>query len=208
MISLISFDNHISTIFICESLAKSTKVYSYICWYFFVYLFIVCVYTTAVGMTLEDIQKIKDLKFGIFMLHLPDDKYFILKKTKVYEKVISLLKSEISNFRTMQLKDGGLYSRASSAFLSNVWKTGPITCGSTFYKNKFNRNILLPNCDVVICCMDWGLEYPMGNLLEIEYESLFTSDAHKRMLEQSFTKEEYFICRKCEFGRNRRGMSK
>lgn len=167
----------------------------------------VCVYTTAVGMTLEDVQKIKDLKFDTFMLHLPDDKYFILKKTEAYEKVISLLRSEIPNLQTMKLGKNIISTRGGSlsSMPHQVWNTGPITCKVLFYKNKFNHNILLPNCDVVICCMDYGLEYPMGNLLEIEYESLFTSDAHKRMLKQSFTKEECFICRKCECGKLRFG---
>ena len=163
-------------------------------------------YTTAVGMTLEDVQKIKDIKFEIFMLHLPDDKYFTLKKTEAYDKVISSLKAEIPTIQTMRMADnenmlvtrGGLLS-----FKPSVWKTGPITCRMGFYKNKFNRNILLPNCDVVMCCADYGLEYPMGNLLEIEYESLFTSDTHNKVLKASLTEEECFICRKCEYGCDR-----
>ena len=89
------------------------------------------------------------------------------------------------------------------SFKPPVWKTGPIIYGSLFCKNKFNSNIMLPNCDVVLCCMDYGLECPLGNLLEIEYESLFTSDTHNKVLKASLTEEECFICRKCEYGCDR-----
>ena len=120
--------------------------------------------------------------------------------------VISSLKSEIPHIQTMRMADkenmlvtrGGLLS-----FKPSVCMTGQITCKMGFYKNKFNRNIMLPNCDVVICCMDYGLEYPMGNLLEIEYESLFTSDTHNKVLKASLTKEEPFICRGCEYSCDR-----
>ena len=162
----------------------------------------VAVYTTAVGMTLEDVQKIKHVKFDTFLLHLPDDKYFTLKETETYKKVISSLKAEIPNLKTMRMadKEKSLTSRSGLiSFMPSVWKTGPITCRSAFYPNKFNRNVMLPNCDVLLCCMDYGLEHQIGNLLEIEYESLFTSDIHDKVLKASLTEEECFICRKCEY---------
>jgi len=161
----------------------------------------VAVYTTAVGITPEDIQKIKHIKFETFMLHLPDDKYFILKKTEAYKKIVLLLDSEIPNLQVMQMVEGdaALTDRCGLlSFKPPVWKTGPIIYGSLFCKNKFNSNIMLPNCDVVLCCMDYGLECPLGNLLEIEYESLFTSDTYNQVLKASLTEEECFICRKCE----------
>tara|TARA_Y100000034_G_C6870091_1_gene397103 strand:- start:111 stop:923 length:813 start_codon:yes stop_codon:yes gene_type:complete len=160
------------------------------------------IFTTGVGMTLEDVQKIKHIKFSSFMLHLPDDKYFNLKKTETYNKVISSLKSEIPNLRTMRLDDDPdkLVTRSGLlSFKPSVYWTGTVACKMSFYQNKFNRNILLPNCDVVICCMDYGLEYPMGNLLNEEYESLFKSDAHNKVLKASLSNEEDFICRKCEY---------
>jgi hypothetical protein len=46
---------------------------------------------------------------------------------------------------------------------------GPVICGhSPFY----DENVLLPNGDVVLCCMDFGLRYVLGNLLVEEYHQI------------------------------------
>jgi hypothetical protein len=34
-----------------------------------------------------------------------------------------------------------------------------------FCDNRLESNILLPNGDLLICCMDYGMEYVFGNLL-------------------------------------------
>jgi sulfatase maturation enzyme AslB (radical SAM superfamily) len=44
-----------------------------------------------------------------------------------------------------------------------------MTCGC--YERLYH-NILLPNGDVSLCCMDYGLEHILGNLLEQEYEDI------------------------------------
>lgn len=36
----------------------------------------------------------------------------------------------------------------------------------------FNINVMLPNCDVVLCCNDYGLKHKLGNLLETNYNNL------------------------------------
>jgi hypothetical protein len=41
-------------------------------------------------------------------------------------------------------------------------------CNSTYYPNF----ILLPNGNVQLCCMDFGLQHTMGNLLERDYNSI------------------------------------
>jgi radical SAM protein with 4Fe4S-binding SPASM domain len=50
--------------------------------------------------------------------------------------------------------------------------TGAVTCGYTPF---FDQNVLLPNGDVVLCCMDYSLKHKLGNLFEQDYEDLFMS---------------------------------
>jgi FkbM family methyltransferase len=49
----------------------------------------------------------------------------------------------------------------------------PMTCGCL---EKLYHNIMLPNGDVSLCCMDYGLEHILGNLLEQDYEDVIPFD--------------------------------
>jgi hypothetical protein len=47
-----------------------------------------------------------------------------------------------------------------------------VTCGFTPF---YDQNVCLPNGDVVLCCMDYGLQHRIGNLLEQDYYDIFAS---------------------------------
>ncbi len=49
----------------------------------------------------------------------------------------------------------------------------PMTCGCL---EKLYHNIMLPNGDVSLCCMDYGLEHILGNLLDQDYEDVIPED--------------------------------
>jgi hypothetical protein len=48
---------------------------------------------------------------------------------------------------------------------------GPIRCRSC--NDLLNHNVLLPNGDVLLYCMDYGMKHILGNLLSVDYASLF-----------------------------------
>ena len=48
----------------------------------------------------------------------------------------------------------------------------PIKCSKT---DLYNQGVLLPNGEVLLCCMDYDKKHVMGNLLEHGYENLFTN---------------------------------
>lgn len=54
----------------------------------------------------------------------------------------------------------------------------PVTCSKT---EKFNQNVLLPNGDVALCCMDYDARHILGNLVTQEYEDLFTGSMFKHI---------------------------
>lgn len=78
--------------------------------------------------------------------------------------------------------------------LEKVWnrvqhapvKTEPQTCGCA---ERLYHNVLLPNGKVSLCCMDYSLEYIVGNLLEQSYDDVVPED------EACFE-----ICKLCENG--------
>ena len=58
-----------------------------------------------------------------------------------------------------------------------------------------NHNVLLPNGDVLMCCMDYGMTGILGNLFTQTYEEVLGSDRAKAMRETLDHGES--ICRHC-----------
>jgi radical SAM protein with 4Fe4S-binding SPASM domain len=59
-------------------------------------------------------------------------------------------------------------------------------------------NVLLPNGDVQLCCMDYGLEHKIGNLLTMSYNDLFTSDEYRRIESGLEDDSIDILCRTCK----------
>jgi radical SAM protein with 4Fe4S-binding SPASM domain len=72
-------------------------------------------------------------------------------------------------------------------------------CGAT-PSDYYNHQVLLPNGDIQICCMDYGLKNKLGNLNELDrWEDVFNTPEYKRVDELS-KKTEYtdeLICKSC-----------
>lgn len=97
------------------------------------------------------------------------------------------------------------HSRAGSLSEKQVEKTGaipaphnefPLLCASTPY---YDHNVVLPNGDVALCCMDYALKHIIGNLLESDYWSLFVSPEMGRLRIANQKKEfsKCSICKQC-----------
>jgi hypothetical protein len=46
----------------------------------------------------------------------------------------------------------------------------PVSCAFT---PMYDQNVVLPNGDVVLCCMDYSIKHKIGNLLEQDYYDIF-----------------------------------
>lgn len=71
---------------------------------------------------------------------------------------------------------------------------GPLACGLS--GRHFNRNVLLPDGSVALCCMDYGLTQMPGNLLEMSYPELFESSASAGF-QAALDGTEHIVCRRC-----------
>ena len=143
----------------------------------------------------------------------------------VMNKFIALKnKNFVSNFQFITMDEGGVpheflkslvpllpnfhgYDRAGSLPLEqiegqkiNIQRNikGRIKCSFTTY---YDQNVLLPNGDVLLCCMDYSKKHVIGNLLNSNsYYDIFKSQSlHnirvENMEEGSATPS---ICRQCE----------
>ena len=85
--------------------------------------------------------------------------------------------------------------KAQPIKISPRWDV-PITCGKAEF---YDQNVLLPNGDVVLCCMDYDTKHIIGNLVEMDYDDLFRSDEFARIMEENarpcFNNET--LCKAC-----------
>jgi len=180
--------------------------------------------TTTVGMTLADIDIIEDIPFARFVVHLPDDK----QQTKIevnnefIEVTNRLLNSRINiewKYHQSPLINEDLHSKLKPIFIkANIYDTikkaglktraKHVKIQGQAYPEKIYGNIsgcrllhtnqLLPNGDVFICCMDWNLDYFLGNLLQSDYEELFQSKTFQDILKGFTNDKSEILCRYCE----------
>lgn len=72
----------------------------------------------------------------------------------------------------------------------------PVRCGKTPY---YDQGVLLPNGEVLLCCMDYEKKHVMGNLLEHDYAALATNPAMIKLQELNalpvWTAES--LCKSC-----------
>ena len=83
-----------------------------------------------------------------------------------------------------------------------------LSCASTPF---YDRNVLLPNGDVVLCCMDYNLKHVLGNLFHVNYLDLFRSQELRELIiiNQQPEFSRCSICKSCDnvlpedrYGRN------
>lgn len=189
----------------------------------------ISLHTSLVGMTMEDFDKIKGIPFEYITLHLPDiDGYAKIPVTEEYKavldhvldmkkpdgspvvqnancqstpprEIIELLHNRIT-YTKLQLIDraGNL---TDDAVAEHVHNTGAIYCPKS---PELRRNILLPDGTLVLCCMDFGLQHPIGNLLEQTYDEIRQSDAFTRIMHMMDEQDSKIICRSCSIAKKRK----
>lgn len=78
-----------------------------------------------------------------------------------------------------------------------VKQSTPIVCASTPF---FDHNGMLPNGDVVLCCMDYSTKNIIGNLLTQDYYTMFAGPTMQQVRAKSmqYGYDPDFICKNCE----------
>ncbi|HUB14985.1 MAG TPA: radical SAM protein [Acetobacteraceae bacterium] len=71
-----------------------------------------------------------------------------------------------------------------------------VSCSFTRF---YDQNVCLPNGDVVLCCMDYGMQHKIGNLLEQDYYEMFASSGIAKLMVENmrprFSHES--LCKTC-----------
>ena len=167
--------------------------------------FSLALYTTLQGATLEDYEKLKNVRYEVVTIHLPGrgnfnvtDEYLeLLSKWEtdnyschgeIDQRVLPYIKPR-NMITYMHDRAGNVECRPHIT----IHPKRPLTCITS--GKSMDHNVLLPNGDVLMCCMDYGMTGIFGNLFEQSYEDVINSDAAKRT--RSTLDEGESICRHC-----------
>jgi len=179
------------------------------------------VYTSLVGMKIEDVYILKAIPFeSSFTVHLPDDN----GQTKIrldqnYLEVLRAIGAAGIRHLHFDLRQDGpapvsLPPAVAQAIGSlpvgisrcHTWGglVGDVT--PKILKSwlplrgcpRFYRNVLLPNGDVALCCWDMGMQHIIGNLKDSDYESLFQSNEFKRIKSGFCRRDPDILCSRCD----------
>ncbi|MDZ4065209.1 MAG: SPASM domain-containing protein [Coriobacteriia bacterium] len=110
---------------------------------------------------------------------------------RLHPSIAGLLPSGLGPF--------GAISRAGTVdeeLAPRVMHEAPVVCHSSPH---YDHNTVLPNGDVILCCMDYGCRHVLGNLFADTYQSLFYS-AEMRRLTRSNDRtglDDTSICKSC-----------
>jgi sulfatase maturation enzyme AslB (radical SAM superfamily) len=175
------------------------------------------VYTTLVGMRPSDIDLLATVPFKMFVVHLPsegnyeriivDESYlatldklckctinalYVFSGEKLHPKVSILMNNNLKNIYQLYL-----ITRANNIKIKNrpfvKRRKGKLKC-----LMNLRSNVLLPNGDVILCCMDYGMKHVLGNLLSSDYDSLFYSDEFLKIKIGLQDESKDILCRYCE----------
>ncbi len=179
------------------------------------------VYTTLQGM--RDPERVAGLLRGyatqveVVVVHLPDPRGNMrgFKDSDQYRASVSVFR-ELRGVRFMTMDDGNKseygptdmvwrpITRAGNLdfqaiegqniSMDEIRKT-PVSCSFTPF---YDQNVMLPNGDVLLCCMDYGMKHKIGNLLEDDYYDMFGGPGLGSLVSKNMQYGETdSICRKC-----------
>jgi MoaA/NifB/PqqE/SkfB family radical SAM enzyme len=184
--------------------------------------------TTLAGIRREDIGRLAELRYHQFQIHLPsaeklmnlaiNDEYFSLLSDVIKAGIISdlhfhgnevhpvvgaWLRQHAVNFEEFGIQDraGNLNTKKVNAKVSKPIITGARPSGK-LRCDRIYQNVLLPNGDVVLCCMDWSAEYVLGNLKRDRLNDLYRSETFRRVLRGLKDPSVELLCRTCYFAQS------
>lgn len=174
--------------------------------------FPLALYTTLQGATMEDYERLKDIRYEVVTIHIPDrDGRSHFNITDEYLEVLASWNCD--NYSCHGMIDARVlpYLKPRNLITYMHDRAGNVECRPHININTscrlwcitsgtaMNHNVLLPNGDVLMCCMDYGMTGRFGNLFRQSYEEILSSpDA---VIMRSTLSQGESICRHCSNAR-------
>jgi len=177
------------------------------------------IFSTLVGMSVGDMSRLAKLDVKLFVVHLfdsgqfmrtryVDDEYLYkltflvqLKIPKIRFLLFGELHPEIKRIVPPEaiVTSRPLISRASNVDPNVVHQPSTVSGALRCVESREYRNVLLPNGDVTLCCMDYERRHVIGNLLCSTYDELHNGEEFQNILRMMNGANGFLICRHCEY---------
>lgn len=181
------------------------------------------IFTTLVGLNDDAFEKMKNIDFEEFVLHVPDEEGYsvipiddiykkrlmelVNKKKKngkpyidyacsqgtVPEEILQILGNQVRTYIVLNDRAGNLENLEGKLHEQKNVK-GRICCE---FAGDINHNELLPDGRVLLCSNDWGMRHVLGNLLEQDYESIINGEEAQRIRQAMCSENGNVLCRNC-----------
>ena len=183
----------------------------------------VSVYSTLLGMSGEDFERIRGLKFDHFVTHLPDaEGNARIPVSAEYLKLLQrVLDADLDVAAARHASCHGTLAPEVAAILGGrlvvadrmLNRAGNLAEGASVARRLrgsiacrragrlLNRNVLLPDGTVVLCCMDYGLQHVLGNLADSTYGELLAGAEARRVRAAMDDDTLPLLCRGCTVAR-------
>lgn len=179
------------------------------------------IFTTIIGMNGSDVRRLQMLQFNTFVVHVMDDGTYMNSRLvgKTYLNVMRrLVNASIPSTRFIvfgtihpDLADiipartltrvRPLSSRRGLIDPNTIKPRKPVVGTLTCIGQRQYRNVLLPNGDITLCCMDFERRHVLGNLLREEYDDLFEGPTFRDVIDRMDGMDGFLRCRTCEFAK-------
>ena len=173
------------------------------------------VYTTCVGMNESDVDRLALARPFQVTLHLPDVQgYAKIRCDAKYVAVVRRLKEKLPAVAAMtmgtlpaalvqvfgNLDAAYMHSRAGNVTLTvrqaPPRKRGPLRCRPG---PELDRNVLLPDGTLTLCCADFGVRHVIGNLLTQSWEEIRAGEPLAKLRAAMASHDGDCLCRTCEY---------
>lgn len=174
--------------------------------------------TTLIGMTADDFNKIKDIEFDSFVLHIPDkeghskfvitDEYLQLLDMvnkaididyySCHGSVSPLVQEIINKEKYAGIALGDRAGNLDVSDYESTYKDGRIACyhGSEAQVGGWTP-VMFPDGSLVLCCQDYGMKHVLGNLITQSWSEICEGREYKKFREGLTDDSIDILCRKC-----------
>jgi len=150
----------------------------------------ISMFTTLYQASKEDVERLIQHEYIVFCLHLPDGQNTKIPLTQDYKDNVFTVIQNVKNVCFNLMNDIFISNNRENVVRKNFTQKKPVRYCTNHEITDF---VFLPNGDVQLCCMDFGLWHKLGNLLLEGYD-----DIKQRFMSQ---KKQFELCSLCKFNR-------
>ncbi len=126
-------------------------------------------YTTLYQASRSDVERLVNYPYLVFCLHLPDGEAMRIPLSQEYKDNVFTVLQKVKNVQFAIMNNTFESNNRQNVARGLHTKGKPVRYCVKFYHPQF---VLLPNGDVSICCMDYGLWHVLGNLSVDDYADI------------------------------------